>query len=83
MWVWPIYEGDDEVDEVDFWGLLAFLWDGPDHLDVAIFAPRFKEQPVEYVNLHEPDGTINGQVTLAHAVEYCRTHPGWYWSYIE
>lgn len=36
-----------------------------------------------YVHLWEPDGTLNGEVTMGYAVEYCRTHPGWYWSYID
>lgn len=29
--------------------------------------------------LIEPDGTRNIIVTVAYAIEYCKTHPGWSW----
>lgn len=38
---------------------------------------------MEYVALYEPDGTLNGYVTLQYAIDYCRTHPGWTLGYVE
>lgn len=38
----------------------------------------FKENLM--VNLYEPDGTLNGNVSRSYAIEYCQTHPGWYWA---
>ena len=35
-----------------------------------------------YVNLYEPDGTLNGQVTVEYAISYCASHLGWTWGYI-
>jgi hypothetical protein len=33
--------------------------------------------------LIEPDGTVNLIVTVAYAIEYCRTHSGWTWEQVE
>jgi len=34
------------------------------------------------VMLYEPDGTPNGMVSLAYAVDWCKRYPGWSWGYV-